>query len=115
MSEKYPCPVCGFLVLAEPPGSYDICAICDWEDDHVQLAFPDLRGGANKGSLKDYQDRILKEIPIEVKQYKGFQRDPEWRPLYDDEIQSEQNIQSGSDYFHAAVETVAKYYWKTKL
>lgn len=39
----------------EPVGSYDICEICYWEDDVVQLAFPDLAGGANKCSLIEGQ------------------------------------------------------------
>jgi hypothetical protein len=39
----------------EPPGSYEICKICFWEDDVVQLAFPDFAGGANKCSLIDGQ------------------------------------------------------------
>src|SRR5581483_339967 len=54
-SMTYPCPCCGYLVFNEPPGSYGICGICFWEDDAVQLAFPDLAGGANKCSLMDGQ------------------------------------------------------------
>jgi hypothetical protein len=50
-----PCPCCGYEVFAEPPGSYDICPICFWEDDVVQLAFPDLAGGANGCSLIEGQ------------------------------------------------------------
>ena len=37
--EKLPCPCCGYLVFDEPVGSFDICPICDWEDDDVQLRF----------------------------------------------------------------------------
>jgi hypothetical protein len=51
----YPCPCCGYEVFGEPPGSYDICPICFWEDDIVQLAFPDLAGGANACSLMEGQ------------------------------------------------------------
>jgi len=51
----HPCPSCGYDVFGEPPGSYDICPICFWEDDIVQLAFPDLAGGANKCSLIEGQ------------------------------------------------------------
>jgi rubrerythrin len=36
---KYPCPGCGYLVFDEPPGSYEICPICFWEDDLAQLRF----------------------------------------------------------------------------
>lgn len=47
----YPCPCCGYRVYEAPPGSYDICPICFWEDDIVQIAFPDGGGGANALSL----------------------------------------------------------------
>ncbi len=47
----HPCPCCGFMVFYEPVGSFNICPICFWEDDLVQLGFPDLAGGANKCSL----------------------------------------------------------------
>ncbi|NIP43329.1 MAG: hypothetical protein GWN61_14025, partial [candidate division Zixibacteria bacterium] len=33
----YTCPCCGYRTLDDPPGSYDICGICFWEDDTVQL------------------------------------------------------------------------------
>jgi len=36
----YPCPCCGYLVFTEPPGSFEICPICFWEDDVSQLAIP---------------------------------------------------------------------------
>lgn len=29
---RYACPCCGFLTLTER-GGYEICGICDWEDD----------------------------------------------------------------------------------
>src|SRR5882724_2938731 len=48
---RYPCPCCGYLVFHEPTGSFDICPICFWEDDIVQLAFPMMSGGANALSL----------------------------------------------------------------
>ena len=55
VTKTYPCPCCGYEVFSEPAGSYEICPICFWEDDLVQLAFPDLAGGANKCSLIDGQ------------------------------------------------------------
>jgi len=47
-TEDVTCPACGFQVLAEGYGSYEICEICGWEDDSVQLANPTSGGGANK-------------------------------------------------------------------
>ena len=53
---KIPCPVCGKCTVEE----YDICGNCFWENDPIQLAHPDLGGGANIMSLKEariaYQD-----------------------------------------------------------
>ena len=51
----YPCACCGHLVLAGPPGSHEICPICFWEDDAVQLRWPDLADGANAVPLRDAQ------------------------------------------------------------
>ena len=53
-SERFACPCCGFLTLAEqPPGTYALCPVCWWEDDGVQFANPDRRGGANAPSLNE--------------------------------------------------------------
>ena len=49
---KYYCPCCGYQTLTELPGNYEICEICFWEDDPVQLAQLDLVGGANHVSLR---------------------------------------------------------------
>jgi Cysteine-rich CPCC len=54
MAAVFPCPCCGHLTLDEP-GSYDICPVCCWEDDLVQLRWPDWPGGANKPSLVQAQ------------------------------------------------------------
>lgn len=49
---KYRCPCCGYYTLAtRSKGNYDICPVCFWEDDPVQLARPDYAGGANGVSL----------------------------------------------------------------
>jgi len=50
---KYKCPCCGFLTLDEqPPGTFEICPVCYWEDDLVQYNDPNYEGGANQISLK---------------------------------------------------------------
>ena len=76
--DRYPCPCCGNLTLDEkPPGTWLICDVCWWEDDPVQFADADLRGGANGGSLNEaksyfktigvsspeYRDRLRREDP----------------------------------------------------
>ena len=52
--EKQPCPCCGRPTLPElPSGTFAICSDCGWEDDPVQAAHPDYRGGANRESLNE--------------------------------------------------------------
>ena len=64
---EYPCPACRFLTLSEqPPGTYEICPICWWEDGPVQFSDLDYEGGANKPSLNQWQqwfeDQKLPEL-----------------------------------------------------
>lgn len=50
--EKYKCPCCGFYTFDEKPeGNYDICPVCFWEDDLLQLKNIEYEGGANHVSL----------------------------------------------------------------
>lgn len=82
----YPCPVCGYLSFREPPGSYDVCMVCGWEDDALQLEYATtLAGGANATTLVDAQvayataaTRLARKHPAAVP---GFERDPAWRPI----------------------------------
>jgi cold shock CspA family protein len=48
--EAFPCPVCGAAVEGDA-GEYEICAMCSWEDDPIQLNDPSFAGGANQQSL----------------------------------------------------------------
>ncbi len=55
--KRYACLCCGYLTLEEePPGTYDICEVCGWEDDPVQAAHPDYEGGANRESLNQARE-----------------------------------------------------------
>ena len=50
--KKYKCPCCEQYTLdEEPPGTFEICEVCGWEDDDWQYRFPDRGGGANQLSL----------------------------------------------------------------
>jgi hypothetical protein len=110
---KYTCPCCGFKTLYDP-FSYDICKVCNWEDDHLQLEYPALDLGPNDGSLCEEQDRILKSIPVTIKDFNGFSRDEKWRPLHSDEcIKPSKPYKNGMDYFNLIGEEQYKYYWKT--
>ena len=58
---KYRCPCCNKLTLEnEPPGTFDICPVCYWEDDNVQFEDPDYAGGANKVSLNTARQNFKK-------------------------------------------------------
>lgn len=60
MAKLYTCPCCGYKTLEEePPGSFEICPICYWEDDNVQFETPHYEGGANKTSLYQAQRNFL--------------------------------------------------------
>jgi hypothetical protein len=81
-----PCPACGFLTVpATHFGSYNICGVCDWEDDGVQLANPACEGGANSESLIAAQAAALADFPQGLTEACGFSRDSAWRPLSDEE------------------------------
>lgn len=49
IDKEIPCPCCGRTMVKE----YDICDVCLWENDPVQLWKPDQRGGANVMSLNE--------------------------------------------------------------
>jgi hypothetical protein len=49
---NYDCPCCGYLTFGEkPPGTFEICPVCGWEDDNVQFHDPAYQSGANSVSL----------------------------------------------------------------
>lgn len=88
MSVRFPCPCCGHLVFDEPPGSYDICGICFWEDDAVQLRWPDWAGGANRPSLIEalqaYVELCTKEFRFTSLVHQPTDDEPleaGWRPI----------------------------------
>lgn len=82
----YPCPVCGYFTFVEPPGSYDVCAVCGWEDDALQLEFAtSLSGGANPHTLAETQERFLRAEARMARRHEGSRvprvRDADWRPI----------------------------------
>lgn len=56
----FKCPVCGKYTFQSGLGSYEICPVCGWEDDKAQYKDPNLKGGANRLSLKEYKERYEK-------------------------------------------------------
>jgi hypothetical protein len=81
MAIQYTCLGCGFRVFSEPPGTFEICPVCGWEDDNVQADDPSYQGGANGICLTDHQQSVLQRFPITIQEHAGFQRDPNWRPV----------------------------------
>lgn len=72
----YPCPCCGYLTISEPPpGTFEICPVCRWEDDDVQFNDIDFRGGANENSLREAR-RNYKEFKCASIEYKNQVRAP---------------------------------------
>jgi len=113
----WPCPCCGYLVFSEPPGNYEICPVCGWEDDLSQLRFPREGGGANGFSLMEAQSAFashehanLGEPPHEV----GYRREPRWRPLDPTRDAIERSVPGtnyGSTY---ATDPATYYYWRRR-
>jgi hypothetical protein len=86
---KYTCPCCGYKTLdRKPPGTFQVCKICFWEDDTIQYYDPEYNGGANEISLREAQHNFLK-IGASRERFKecahkptrGDIKDPQWKLL----------------------------------
>ena len=105
------CPACGFHVLAAGYGSYEICQICGWEDDGVQLANPTSSGGANKQSLAEAQAETLGRIPLDCTRHGDRHRDPSWRPLKERELAMAEMKRAIEHWHTPAVVNRGDAYW----
>jgi len=112
----YPCPCCGFLMFHGLPGSYEICEICFWEDDGLQLEFATtLAGGANGQTLQDAQRAYAAGFADLTS---GFtrppaasdRRDPDWRPI--DRLRDEFPDWDAADRKRAPANDERLYYWR---
>ena len=75
MVKKYKCPCCGYLTMPrKPPGTFDICPVCFWEDDPIQFQDINYVGGANKPSLKQARENFLKFGACEQRSVKHVRR-----------------------------------------
>ncbi len=108
ISAGFSCPCCGFFIFDEPAESYELCGLCGWEDDLVQLKHPQLAVGANGESLAAAQRASIMKYPVAMQSFDGHTRDPQWRPLTAEETQSrELHRPVGSPVLDASV-----YYWR---
>jgi uncharacterized Zn finger protein (UPF0148 family) len=48
------CPVCGEYTFTGE-NDFDVCPVCEWENDGVQTDDPSYWGGANELCLNDYK------------------------------------------------------------
>lgn len=56
---RYQCPCCGYYTFNQPAdNTFQICDVCYWEDDGIQLSNPNYHGGANAVSLKEAQQNF---------------------------------------------------------
>lgn len=86
---EFTCPCCGYKTLGEePPGTFNICNICFWEDDGFQYHHPDVGGGANTPSLREAQKNYMLFGACEQRCMKFVRepdekdiKDPDWEPL----------------------------------
>jgi hypothetical protein len=116
---RYTCPCCGYRTLHEPPGSYDICKVCFWEDDGVQLLDPAFPGGANEPSLIECQknfrrigaceERLVALVrPPEAEE----KLDQEWRPAQESDLRWARTPRELTKEEYKCLDTW--YYWKRK-
>jgi hypothetical protein len=66
----------------------EICPVCFWEDDGVQLRWPDWAGGANQPCLMEAQQNFQRFAACDERSRQHVRpatddepRDPNWRPV----------------------------------
>lgn len=80
--EKFACRCCGFLTLDEEPrNTFEICPVCFWEDDAVQIEEPAL-GGANYVTISEARENFARFGAVEERLL------PFVRPPYPEEYPS---------------------------
>lgn len=73
---KFLCPCCGYYTLEKKANNtFQICPVCYWEDDGIQLHDIDYKDGANKSSLREARINFEKYGAIE-EQFIEFVRPP---------------------------------------
>lgn len=119
-SDNFTCPCCGYKTFDEAPGSYDICPICFWEDDPVQLRFPQI-GGANI-NLIDAQNNFEKYGAIEKRFVANVRKsndsdikDPLWRKFDFDKDRLNPSQKGYFENVKFVIDKEPEYYWLKKF
>ncbi|MGF1642921.1 MAG: CPCC family cysteine-rich protein [Thiotrichales bacterium] len=120
MYSRFPCPCCGYLVFEREPGSHQVCPICYWEDNLVQLRFPLMAGAANHVSLLEGQ-RNFGEFGAAERRHANDTRAPftdevresGWR-LLDPDLDNPEEPRRGTNYADSYPERdpTVMYYWR---
>lgn len=75
MKTSYACPCCGYLTFDDqPPGTFEICPVCGWEDDEAQFNDPAYAGGANAVSLEQARKNFIAIGAIDKKSLGAVRR-----------------------------------------
>jgi hypothetical protein len=103
-------------VFEHEPGSYDICPVCWWEDDLVQLRRPDMAGGANGPSLIEAQRNFQRtgasdeRLVEHVRPARASEAvDPRWR-AFDPDLDRVEERSPGDDI--GPTHRHDNYYWR---
>jgi endogenous inhibitor of DNA gyrase (YacG/DUF329 family) len=85
---RHPCPACGYYVFSELDAQDEICPICSWQNDLVDLETMYEAMGPNKVSLEEAQQSFAKRGAVEDRfvtkvrpPMRNDLRDSKWRPL----------------------------------
>ena len=80
-----PCACCGYLTVTD---NYDICEVCGWEQDSLQVADPDSCGANDATTLRMAQKNFeafgaCDEHALKFRHgvLPAHKRDPLWKPL----------------------------------
>ena len=101
--------------MSEPPGSYEICDVCWWEDDAVQLRWPTWSGGANLLCLIEAQQNYTRfganeeRAAKRARPTKDEPLDEGWRPVNPDDDSFESRGEQQADW---PTDLTTLYWWR---
>ena len=67
---KFQCPCCDYFTLSER-GVYDICPVCSWEDDGLDIDKMDEHSGPNHMTLNEGRNNFQKHGACDIKMVKN--------------------------------------------